>query len=374
MPHGIKDYYAILGVSRSATQEEIKKAFRLKARECHPDVCEDADSEERFKEINEAYEVLSDPKKREVYDRFGTTEPGRGYSGFDSVPFEDIFGMGMEDVFSMFFGTGFGGRTGRVSKDGRDVQVRLLIDLEEAATGVTKEIEFDRVAPCPECDGSGGRNASVRACPQCGGTGRQTVVRPTLFGAMQSVGPCPACGQTGEVVADPCAACGGEGRARMREKVSVEVPAGALDGMSLRVKGKGEAGIRGAASGDLLVDVRIRPHERIFREGDDLHMQVRIPLAIAVLGGKVRFQGLAYEEEVEVPPGTQHGDVLKVKGRGMPRAGRGGAGDLFVHVAVDIPRRLSKKEKDLMREFAEHRGDGRGPAVVDRVRDWLGRR
>jgi molecular chaperone DnaJ len=372
----IKDYYSILGVSKGASQEEIKKAFRVKARECHPDVCDDEDGEERFKAINEAYEVLSDPRKREVYDQFGTADPrAAGVGGFDGVPFEDIFGMGMEDVFSMFFGgvAGGVGRRGRPRRDGRDLAMQIALTLEEVATGVEKEVEIRRDAPCPECDASGGKDANVTSCPDCGGSGRKTVTRQTMLGAMRTVAPCERCGETGEVVENACAVCNGSGRAPTRETVEIEIPAGVQDGARLRIQDRGEAGLRGAASGSLLVTVRVQPHERIFRDGDDLHVQVRVPMTVAALGGDVRFAGLMYEETVSVPAGSQHGEVVRIKGRGMPKTRGKGTGDLYVHVAVDVPK-PSRKERALLEELREKRQDGEEPASVDRLGDWLGHR
>lgn len=375
MTQSIKDFYGVLGVEKDASADEIKKAFRAKARECHPDVCESDDGEERFKAVNEAYEVLSDPRKREVYDRFGTADPrAAGMGGFDGVPFEDIFGMGMEDVFGMFFGGGMGrGSRGPAPREGRDLAARMTVTLEEAATGVEKELEIGRDAPCDACDATGGSDGTVTKCPDCGGSGRRTVTRQTMLGAMRSVTPCAKCSETGEVVENACGECGGSGRRARRERVSVTVPAGIQDGMAVRVGGFGEAGVRGADGGDLIVTVRVAPHDRLFREGDDLHAQVRVPFATAAIGGKVRFAGLMFEEEVEVPSGTQYGDVLRIKGRGMPRV-RGNAGDLYVHVAVDVPKRLKREERELVERLGRLRGDGEKPALVDRISDWLGRR
>lgn len=374
MSSGIKDYYAILGVERDATAEEIKKAFRLKARECHPDVCATEDGEERFKEVNEAYEVLSDPNKRDVYDRFGTADPRASqYGGFDGVPYEDIFGMGMEDVFSMFFGTSTRSAR-RVRREGRDLSAQVVITLEEAAAGAEKELDLTRVATCEKCDGKGGDEVSVTACPDCQGTGQRTVVRQTFLGQMRTVAPCDACGQTGEAVSNGCDVCGGTGRAPKRERVGISVPAGIQDGASIRIPGAGEAGIRGSQGGDLIVGVRVAPHERVFREGDDLHVQVRIPLTTAALGGTVRFHGLVFEEEAKVAAGTQPGDFIRIKGRGMPKARGNGAGDLIAHVAVDVPKKLSKAEKQLLEKLDEKLGPGEKPVSVDRLRDWLGHR
>ncbi len=384
MSSSIKDYYAILGVEKGCSQEQVKRAFRKKARECHPDVNSDHDSEERFKKVNEAYEVLSDPRKREVYDRFGTADPraggfgggGFGGGGFEGVPFEDIFGMGMDDVFSMFFGgvAGGGGRRGTARSEGRDMTTQVTVTLEEVATGTTKTVEYTRDAPCEECDGRGTVDGSVETCPDCGGGGRVRQVRNTFLGAMQTVTTCGRCGGAGQAVTDPCGACGGDGRTRRRETAEVEVQEGVRDGATVRVPGKGEAGLRGAGAGDLVVGVRVAPHEYLFRDKDDLHVQVRVSALTAMLGGTLEVEGL-YEgtEALQVPAGTQHGDTVRIKKRGLPRTGRGGHGDLIVHLAVETPERLSRKEKKLLEELRDSVGEER---VVERdpVRRWLGDR
>ena len=359
-----KDLYEVLGVSRDASDAEIKKAFRHKARELHPDVNKAPDAEEQFKELNEAYDVLSDPQKRAQYDRFGTIPgaagSGSGFGGNGYVDFDDLFGngFGVGDIFSTFFGGGGGGRT--VRREGRDMGIGLRLTLEEVATGVKKEIVYDRLAPCPDCDGTGlGENGKKVTCPKCGGKGRVVTVQHTFLGDMQSASTCPQCGGVGETVENPCPECEGQGRVPDRQKVAVEVPAGIRDGQQLRVSGYGEAGMQGAASGDLIVTVRVQPHEFYERDGDDLHAQVGISMVQAALGAEIEIDGILDDEDVPVRigEGTQNGDVVRVKGYGMPRLRSDKRGDMYVHVSVEIPKRLSKKERELLEKLAEEMGE-----------------
>lgn len=354
-----KDLYQILGVERNATDAEIKRAFRHKARELHPDVNKSPNAEDEFKELNEAYEVLSDANKRAQYDRFGTI-PGAAGSGPGYVDFEDIFGGfgGMGDIFSSFFGGA--ARSQQVRQEGRDMGLGITITLEQAASGISREIVYDRLAPCSDCDGTGiGEGGSEETCERCGGTGRVTTVQRTLFGDMQSSSPCPECEGTGKVVSGACAECQGQGRVPDRQKVSVDIPAGIRDGQQMRVPDLGEAGMRGADAGDLIVTVRIEPDEHFQRDGDDLHVLVDISMVQASLGARITVDGILEDEEVEVrvPEGTQTGDVIKVKGHGMPRLRSTSRGNLFVHVDVKIPKKLNKKERALLEKLALEMGE-----------------
>lgn len=281
---GNKDLYSILGVDRNADEAEIKKAYRHKARELHPDVNKAPDAEERFKELNEAYDVLSDPQKKAQYDRFGTI-PGAasagGAGGTGYVDFEDLFGGGfggMGDIFSTFF-SGFGGATGgtrQVRKEGRDMGIGLRLTLEEVATGCKKEVVYDRLAPCADCKGTGlGENGKQVKCDVCNGTGRVVTVQHTFLGDMQTATTCSACGGTGSKIEGACPECGGQGRVPDRQRVTVEIPAGIQDGQQLRVAGYGEAGIQGATSGDLIVTVRIMKHDYYERVGQLLRQLPR---------------------------------------------------------------------------------------------------
>jgi molecular chaperone DnaJ len=377
VPAGTQDYYATLGVEKSATAEEIKKAFRRKARELHPDVNKAPDAEERFKEVNAAYDVLSDPAKREQYDRFGTVGGPAG-GGYGYTDIGDIFGGGMgfnmEDLFSAFFG-GVGGGRGGVRLEGRDMAMQLAITLAEAASGVEKEIVLDRLATCDVCGGSGQTEQSkVTTCPTCRGTGQMVTERRTFLGVMQSVATCETCGGTGHIVESPCEECQGSGRVPDRQHVKITIPAGIRDGQQIRMRGLGEAGIRGAAAGDLLITVRIRPDEYLHREGDDLHCRATVSVVSAALGAKIAVQGVLEEHEVEIPAGTQHGDRIRVKGAGMPRPNGNGRGDLIVHVALTVPKKLSKSQRELLEQLADDLGEARSEpkSTLEKLKDWLG--
>lgn len=361
-----KDLYEILGVSKDASDSEIKKAFRRRARELHPDVNKAADAEDQFKELNEAYDVLSDPNKRAQYDRFGTIPgaAGGGYGGGSGyVDFDDLFGGGfggMGDIFSSFFG-GQGGQGGRPArKEGRDMGVGLRITLEEVARGVEKEIVYDRLAPCPDCKGTGlGENGKVVTCPECGGKGRVVSVQRTFLGDMQTATTCKKCNGTGSSIENPCPECEGQGRVPDRQRVTVKVPAGIRDGQQLRVGGFGEAGIQGAQAGDLIVTCRVQPHEFFERDGDDLHGRAKISFIQAILGAEIEIDGIMPDEKVQVriPAGCQNEQVVRVKGFGMPRLKSDIRGSMYVHVNVVIPEKITKKQRELLEKLADEMGE-----------------
>lgn len=361
-----KDLYEILGVSKDTSESEIKKAFRRRARELHPDVNKAADAEDQFKELNEAYDVLSDPNKRAQYDRFGTIPgaAGGGYGGESGyVDFDDLFGGGfggMGDIFSSFFG-GQGGQGGRPArKEGRDMGVGLRITLEEVARGVEKEIVYDRLAPCPDCKGTGlGENGKVVTCPECGGKGRVVSVQRTFLGDMQTATTCKKCNGTGSSIENPCPECEGQGRVPDRQRVTVKVPAGIRDGQQLRVGGFGEAGIQGAQAGDLIVTCRVQPHEFFERDGDDLHGRANISFIQAILGAEIEIDGIMPDEKVQVriPAGCQNEQVVRVKGFGMPRLKSDIRGSMYVHVNVVIPEKITKKQRELLEKLADEMGE-----------------
>lgn len=361
-----KDLYEILGVSKDASESEIKKAFRRRARELHPDVNKAADAEDQFKELNEAYDVLSDPNKRAQYDRFGTIPgaAGGGYGGGSGyVDFDDLFGGdfgGMGDIFSLFFG-GQGGQGGRPArKEGRDMGVGLRITLEEVARGVEKEIVYDRLAPCPDCKGTGlGENGKVVTCPECGGKGRVVSVQRTFLGDMQTATTCKKCNGTGSSIENPCPECEGQGRVPDRQRVTVKVPAGIRDGQQLRVGGFGEAGIQGAQAGDLIVTCRVQPHEFFERDGDDLHGRANVSFIQAILGAEIEIDGIMPDEKVQVriPAGCQNEQVVRVKGFGMPRLKSDIRGSMYVHVNVVIPEKITKKQRELLEKLADEMGE-----------------
>lgn len=373
-----KDLYEVLGVSRDANDDEIKKAFRKQARKLHPDVNKSPNAEEEFKELNEAYDVLSDPNKRAYYDRTGTTPGaagGAGPYGTGYVDFEDIFGGGfggMGDIFSSFFSGMGGGATAR--REGRDMGVGLRLTLEEVATGAKKEIVYDRLAPCPDCDGTGlGDGGREVTCPDCNGTGRVYSVQRTFLGDMRTTSTCTKCGGTGHTIENACPECEGQGRVPDRQRVTVEVPAGIRDSQQLRITGFGEAGLRGATSGNLIVTCRVQPHDFFEREGDNLHAMAKVAMTQAALGAEIEIDGIMPDEKVTVriPEGCQNEQVIRVKGRGMPKFRSDLRGDLYVHVDVMIPKKLTKTQRELLEKLAEDLGEdyAQAKSPLERLRD-----
>jgi molecular chaperone DnaJ len=347
-----KDYYEILGVSREASQDEIKKAYRKLALQYHPDRNPDApDAEDRFKEASEAYSVLGDPDKRRRYDQFGMAGFGEGGPSVDPSIFEDIFsqfgfGGGIEDLFSQMFG---GGARGRGRRRGADLRYRLEIDFEQAAFGATERIRVPRSESCPDCRGSGAASGAVTTCEQCRGAGR-IVIR---HGLMQIARACPACGGTGQRITEPCGKCRGEGRVRTNRTVTVKVPAGIDDGMRLRVEGEGDGGDQGAPPGDLFVDIVVKPHDRFVREGADVHSEMAVGFPDLVLGGDFEVQTLHGSHSVSLNPGTGPGATVRLRGQGMPQISRRGHGDHIVHVTARAPRKMGERERELWEELRQ---------------------
>ena len=369
-----RDYYEVLGVPREATDADIKKAFRGRARDVHPDTSDHDNAEELFKELNEAYEVLSDPAKRANYDRFGTADPQAGFGGGGGggYGYGDPFGGGMGDLFSVIFDGVMGGGRQQARPEGRDMAAQVVVTLEEAASGVVKQIPYTRLAPCQVCMGSGAaEGGTVKTCPTCKGSGQTVSSRRTILGTFQSVAPCDTCGATGTVIDPPCPTCGGQGRIQNRENVNVDVPAAVRDGQTLLVADMGEAGLRGASSGDLQVTVRVQQHEFLHREGDDLHARAGVPMTIAAIGGVIEVPGLGGSVTVKVPAGTQNEDTLLARGAGMPKS-RGGHGDLIVHANIVVPRKLTKSERALLEQLSETLDSKKAHSPLERVRDWLG--
>ena len=295
-----KDYYEVLGVPRDADAKTIKRAFLKKARVLHPDVSDDPNAEEKFKEVNQAYSVLSDERKRANYDRYGDENGPAGF-GSDYVDMSDIFngsGFGINDIFDSFFGGGASGGSARAARTrGRDMGIRLTVTLAEAASGVTKTLAYDRLAPCDDCGGTGvAEGGHERTCDRCHGTGRVIEVQRTIFGQMQTQTTCPVCHGSGKVVDKPCETCEGQGRTPSRETVEVKVPAGVHSGQTIRIAGKGEAGVRGDASGDLVVSIEVAQDERFERQGDDLYTTVRVDALEAIVGTTVTVDGIMKDE------------------------------------------------------------------------------
>jgi len=347
-----RDYYEVLGVPRSASPEEIKKAYRRLARENHPDRNPgDRAAEERFKEIGEAYAVLSDSEKRKRYDQFGTADPGPGGGGAGEAGFgPQDFGFGnINDIFDAFFG---GGRTTGGVARGRDLQTEMALTLEECFKGVEKEIRLSRVVTCRRCAGSGAKPGSpISTCPRCGGQGQVQSRRQTPFGQFVTSQPCPECHGSGRRIERPCSECRGAGRVRSSDAIRVNIPPGVSDGSQVRLSGKGEAGPQGAPPGDLYIVIRQKPHPLFTREGPDLHFDLLVSYAELALGVQVEVEGIDGPAELHVPAGTQVEDVVRVRGRGMPQVRGRGRGDLVGHIRVTVPRSVSGRERELLEEL-----------------------
>jgi len=351
----LEDLYQILGVARDASQAEIKRAYRQLARQYHPDANHGSgEAEEKFKKINAAYSVLSDPEKRARYDQFGSADGadpfgGGGFTG----DFGDIFG----DLFAQVFGGGMGRRQAdpNAPRRGGDLEMALSVSLLEAANGVTHTLEVPRWEACEGCGGTGAKpGTSPETCSVCGGRGQVEQVQRTLFGQFVSVTVCPECQGRGKIVREKCPDCGGRGQVRRKHKLEVKVPAGVERGTRLRITGAGEAGVNGGPQGDLYLLIDVKPDRAFERDGADLHTRLLLTYPQAVLGAEVEVSTLIDGvEKIGVPAGTSHGQVLKVRGKGMPRLrGPRGRGDLYVHVFIDIPSRLTDRQKELITELA----------------------
>jgi molecular chaperone DnaJ len=357
-----KDFYETLGVSRNANADEIKRAYRSLARKHHPDVAENkAEAEHRFKEINEAYEVLSDPQKRAQYDRYGTV--GNGAGGFgDFGGFGPGFGAsGFGDIFDIFFGERAGAqqtqRRGGPAR-GSDLRYDLEISLEEAFTGTTREIQFNHLAQCETCHGSGAApNTLVVPCTQCGGTGVMRMVRQTPLGQFVTQSTCTRCNGEGQVIQEPCPSCAGRGRREVERKLTVKVPAGVDDGSRIRISGNGEAGIRGGPPGDLYVYLSVAPHPLFKRDGLDTYVDVPISFPQAALGAQIDVRSLEGDLSLNVHAGTQTGTTFRMRGHGMPSVRGSNRGDHLVTIHVVVPSKVNKRQRELLEEYARIGGD-----------------
>jgi molecular chaperone DnaJ len=359
-----RDYYEVLGVSRSASQDEIKKAYRKLARQYHPDVNKDnPQAAEIFKEINEAYEVLSDPQKRQQYDQFGHAGTQQGFAGGAGNPFgQGGFGDfgdfgGFGDIFDMFFG-GSGRTNQRRPQRGADLQYTLTIDFKEAVFGTEREIEVPRAETCDVCSGTGAKPGTrPETCPTCRGTGHQETVLNTPLGRMVNRRICPACHGEGTRIKHPCPKCHGQGRIRVRRKIQVKIPAGVDSGNRIRIPGGGELGHLGGGPGDLYIVVRVREHEFFRREGDDIHCEVPVTFVQVALGDEIEVPTVDGKAKLRVPPGTQTGTAFRIRGKGVPRLGGTTRGDQYVKVVVVTPTKLTDKQAELLREFARESGE-----------------
>ena len=365
-----KDYYELLGVDKDADAKTIKRAFLKKARALHPDVNKAPDAEERFKEVNEAYAVLSDERKRANYDRYGTPD-GPGGFGSDYVDMSDIFGggFGINDIFDSFFGGGgraAGGRPARTR--GRDMGITLHISLKEAAAGCTKTISYERLAPCDDCNGTGSAaGGEEKTCGRCHGTGRVVEVQRTIFGQMQTETTCPDCQGSGKVVDHPCETCNGQGRTPSHETVEIKVPAGIQSGQSVKVDGKGEAGVRGDRAGDLIATIDVEADERFERQGNTLYCSVDFDALEAMVCTTREIDGILDGEriKIEIPRGCQFGQQITVPRHGMPKLGSPVRGDLVVVVRVTVPDDLSAVHEEMLRRIVAERTGDNAPATAD---------
>jgi len=371
-----RSYYEILGVDRGAGDAEIKRAFRKLAQQWHPDVSADPAAAERFKEINEAYQVLSDPRRRQIYDMVGRA--GLGDMGGGASPFGEGF-PGFGDLFDAFFsgmgGAGAAGTRRSRKPAGSDLRYDLRITFDEAMHGVDREIEFDMLERCQTCDGSGAAPGSTpKTCPTCGGRGEIRTVRQTMLGQMVNVQACTRCHGEGMVVDTPCQTCRGEGRVQKRKKLRVNIPAGIDEGHQIRLSGEGEAGVRGGPAGNLYVAVHVTPHVSLRREGTELYHEIQVSISQAALGTKVRIPTIEGDEDLEIKAGTQPGTEMRLRGRGVPHLRRAGQrGDLHVLVNVGVPTKLSKRQRQLLEELAAESGEIVLPAgMLDRMKDALG--
>ncbi len=365
-----KDYYKILGVSRDATKDEIKRAYRRLAKKYHPDLNPEnrKEAEEKFKEISEAYEVLMDDRKRAIYDKYGEEGlKGRVFSeeGFtwnDFTHFSDVWDIfgGFGDFFKDFFGF-----SSQKSTRGRDISTQVRIDLRDVITGTDREIKVRTYDTCPVCKGTGAAPGSeIKTCPTCGGTGQRRVVKQQGFFQFVSVTPCPTCHGSGKIIEKKCPECKGTGRVLREKDLVIHIPPGIDDGDILRIKGKGEIPSGGGIPGDLYVYVYINMPEGILRDGQNVIKRIKIPYPTAVLGGEIEVETLDGREKIKVAPGTESGSRITLRGKGLPPFGGGRRGDMILHIEIDVPKKLSKRAKNLLREYAKEIG-------IDPKRGWF---
>ncbi len=359
-----RDFYEVLGVKKGASEDELKKAYRKLAKENHPDLHPgDKECEARFKEINEAYEVLSDPDKRAKYDQFGHAafDPSQGFGGGGFGGFEGFGGFG--DIFSDIFGGGFGfggggGRNPNAPRKGDNLRATVNIKFEEAAFGVKKEVFVAKIEQCPDCKGTGcAEGTTAEVCPDCKGSGTVMSTKRTPFGMVQSSEQCPKCKGRGKIIHSPCKTCRGMGSVRRQHKVTVSVPAGIDDGQTISLRGQGNAGLNGGPAGDLLITVLVQPHARFERDGASILLDQEVSFAQAALGAEVEVPTLDGKVKLNIPEGTQTGTTFRLKGKGVPFLRNGGRGDQFVTVKVAVPRGLSSAQKDALRQYAQTMGE-----------------
>jgi len=365
-----KDYYKILGVEKNATKEEIKKAYKKLAKKYHPDVSKDPDAAEKFKEVSEAASILGDDEKRQQYDQFGTNYEQFTGHGFDFSDFGFDFGGGFEesvfdfgDVFDRLFGGGyspFSSRRKRGPRRGADLRYDMEITLEDAAFGAVKHISIPRLSKCKKCDGTGAKSKSdIISCPDCDGAGVMRKTQRTPFGMFATTTTCQRCHGQGKTVKEPCSSCDGTGVVKETRKLEIKIPKGAEEGTNLRLRGEGEAGEKGADTGDLYVVLHVAEHNVFQREGDDIYVKVPVMFTTAALGGEIDVPTLDGKAKLKIPEGTQNNTVFRMKEKGIPYLHGDGIGSELVEVVIDVPKRLSKKQKQLLKDF-EKEGKKKG--------------
>lgn len=350
-----RDYYEVLGVSKDASKEEIKKAYRKLSKQYHPDINKEANASEMFQEVKEAYEVLSDEQKRAQYDQFGHQDPNQGFGGGG---FGGAEGFGFDDIFSTFFGGGTRRRDPNAPRKGDDLQYSMTIDFLDAVFGQETEIEISKDETCETCDGSGAKpGTSKKTCPYCEGTGQLNVAQDTPFGRMVNRRACHHCEGTGQIIEEKCTTCRGAGKVRKLKKIKVTVPAGVDDGQQLRVSGQGGPGFNGGPAGDLYVLFRVKPHQHFERDGDDIHLELPITYPQAALGDEIEVPTVSGKVKLKIPAGTQNGARFRLRGKGVQNVHGYGVGDQHITIKVKVPTKLNEKQKQLLREFAEISGD-----------------
>ena len=363
MAENKRDYYEVLGVSKSANEDEIKKAYRSLAKKYHPDMNPgDKEAEVKFKEVNEAYAVLSDSEKRSKYDKFGhdafdPTSGGGGFGGFSGFSGAD-FDFG--DIFSSFFGGGSSSRSrANAPQEGDDIAARVSVSFEEAAFGCKKEVNFARIENCPDCHGSGAEHeGDIEKCPECNGLGRINVRQQTMLGYMQTQRTCQRCAGRGKIIKSPCKNCNGKGRIRINKKLEVNIPSGIDDRQNIILRNQGSAGINGGPNGDLIIEVRVKEDKIFERDGDNIYCEVPISFAEATLGAEIEIPVLGGgTEKFKIPEGTQSGSDFTLRNKGIPNINSKRRGDLIFKVAVETPKNLNSKQKELLRAFAESIGE-----------------
>lgn len=368
-----EDLYGVLGVDRNASETEIKKAYRVLARKYHPDVNKEPGADEQFKRVQKAYDILSNPQKKQQYDQFGVTDdsPGGGFGGGGFGGFEG-FGDQFDDIFDSFFGGGRRTRQSRGPSRGEDLRFDLDITLEEAATGLKKEIEIYHLDMCGRCSGSAAEpGSSKKTCQQCRGAGQIKQVQRTMLGSFSQITTCPACSGSGQVIDKPCTGCHGRGLEKKKKKIKLDIPAGVQRGSKLRVSGEGNHGEGGGPAGDLFVFLSVKEHPIFTREDDDIYLDIQLPMTQVVLGTKVTVPILGGNASLKIPPGTQPNTLFKLKGKGVPHLRGFGSGDQFVRVHVMVPSSLSSKEKKLIQELSDIRKD---EAVQDSMEMFVKKR